>query len=87
MLIGQAKFKFALPNCGKQYVPISREQSFSLEGDDHSAGQTLPCLSWSPKFRFRVHKIQTLVPVLSQIYPVRSLHCTRSRYLTVSRLQ
>jgi hypothetical protein len=74
ILRGRAKCKFASSNCDKKYVPISREEGLSLEADDRSASQTFPCLSWNPKFNFRVHKSQLLVPILSQIYLVRSLH-------------
>jgi hypothetical protein len=48
------------------------EQSPSWESNSHSASQEIPCHSLYPKVRYSVHKNVSPVPVLSQMYPVRS---------------
>jgi len=53
-------------------VPVFRsvEQSHPLGTNNHWDGQEITGVLWNPKVRFRVHKNQSLVPVLSRLHPV-----------------
>jgi hypothetical protein len=47
------------------------EQSPFPEANSHSASQ-IPRPSWNPKFHYLVHNSPSLVPTMSQMYPVHT---------------
>ena len=57
-------------------LTYSMEQSPSWDANWFSARQEIPCILWSPKVHYRIHKCPPPVPVLSQINPVRAPHPT-----------
>jgi len=52
------------------YVCNSMEQG-SCEANSHSASVEILCLLWNLKAHYRVHKSPPLIPVLSQMHPIR----------------
>jgi len=50
----------------------SMDQSSSWEANSHSASQETPCYFWNPNI-YRVLKSLSLVPILSQMYPVHTI--------------
>jgi len=51
----------------------SMVHSPSWEATSHSANQGIPRLLCNPKVHYRVHNSPSLVPILSQMHPVRCL--------------
>jgi hypothetical protein len=49
------------------------EQSPSWESNSHSTSQGIAHLLWYSKFHDRVHKVPSLVTILSQMNPVHTL--------------
>ena len=62
----------------KHHAPYSMEHSPSCEANRFSASQEIPCILWSPKVCYRIHKCLPPVPILSQIDPV---HTPTSHFL------
>jgi hypothetical protein len=50
----------------------STEQSPSSEADGRSVREEIPCPSWNPKFYYRAHNSQPVIPILSQMKPVNT---------------
>jgi len=48
------------------------EQRSLLDANSKLANQEIPRLLLNPKIHYWVHKITTLVPILSQIHPVHA---------------
>jgi hypothetical protein len=58
----------------------SMEQSPFWEANRFSTSQDIPCILWSPKVHYRIHKCQPSVPILSHLDPV---HAPTSHFLMI----
>jgi len=57
------------------------EQSPSRQANSFSSSQEIPRILWNPMFHYRNHIRPSLLPVLSQINPVKA---SKSHFLEIS---
>ena len=71
-------------DCACRYVlTYSMEQGTSWGANRSSVSQEIPRILWNPKVHYRIHKIQSPVPILSQIDPAHVPHHTSQRSILI----
>ena len=68
------------------FLTHSTEQRSCWEANRFSVNQEIPCILWSPKIHYRIHKYPQPVSILSQIDPVYTPHPASWRSNLISLL-